>query len=91
MAAAMALSLCGLALAAIALVGAPTTAASLLVSLGDVTSTVTGVVEGLLAVPRSLIFDQPLVLAGFTAATVLACALWARLYQQSQLPRRIPS
>jgi predicted anti-sigma-YlaC factor YlaD len=90
-AAAMALSLGGLALAAVAILAAPAVAASTLVSIGDAATTAAGIVDDLLAVPRSLIFDQPLTLVAFTAATVLVCALWARLYQQSQDPRRISS
>jgi predicted anti-sigma-YlaC factor YlaD len=90
-AAAMALSLLGLALSAISVLAAPALAASLLVSIGDVAATVQAVIDGLIAVPRALLLDQPLALAAFTAATVAVCALWARLYQQSQLPRRVPS
>ena len=90
-AAAMALSLAGLALSAFSILAAPALAASLLFSIGDLAATVQAVIDGLLAVPRALLFDQPLALLAFTTATAAVCALWARLYQRSQLPRRILS
>lgn len=88
-AAAMALSLIGLTLAALFVAAAPALVASLIASMGDLGGTVAAVILGLLAVPRALLFDQPMVLAVFTAGTIAVCALWARLYHQSQVQRRV--
>jgi hypothetical protein len=90
-AAAIGLSLAGAAVSAFFVLAAPAFAASFLASMGDLGATLEGIAAGLLAVPRALLFDQPLALAAFTAATVAVCALWARLYQLSQVPRRIVS
>lgn len=90
-AAAIALSVLGLGLSALSILAAPALTASFLASASDVAAIVQAVAAGLLAVPRALLLDQPLGLAAFTVATVAVCALWARLYQQSQLPRRTVS
>jgi hypothetical protein len=88
-AAAMGLSALGLALAALILANAPALITSILAGAGNVAGTAAGVVIGLLAVPRALLFDEPAVLALYVAVTVAVCALWARLYQQVQIPRRL--
>lgn len=90
-AAAMALSLIGLTLAALFIAAAPALVASLIASAGDIGGIVAAVIVGLLAVPRALLLDQPMALAVFTAGTIAVCALWARLYHQSQVQRRLIS
>ncbi|HYM50898.1 MAG TPA: hypothetical protein VET65_10065 [Candidatus Limnocylindrales bacterium] len=90
-AAAVALSLIGLVLAAVVAIEAPALIASLLAGAGSVAVALGGILLGLLAVPRALILDEPGLLAGFVLATILVCALWARLYYQTQIPRRLAS
>jgi hypothetical protein len=51
----------------------------------DVVSTV---VNGILAVPRVLLFDHPAVLAGYIVLVIIACGLWVRLYQSIAIQRR---
>jgi hypothetical protein len=51
----------------------------------DVVSTI---VNGILAVPRVLLFDRPAVLAGYIVLVIIACGLWVRLYRSLELQRR---
>jgi hypothetical protein len=47
-------------------------------------------VLAILAIPRTLLFENPAILTLYIAITVAVCAAWVRLYQRT-IPRRVPS
>ncbi len=81
----------GLATVALFVASAPALATSLIAWPASLLALVATPLAVLLAVPAKLFFDYPAVLAAYVGLTAALCTAWVRLYQQVQVPRRIPS
>jgi len=88
--AALLLSAAGVAAVGLAIGTLPGVVAGAVVFTADLLGTLSTVLAAMLALPRTLFLENPVRLIAFSALTVLACAVWIRLYQQAQPQRRVP-
>jgi hypothetical protein len=88
LAAAVAMLALAMALAGALIWLSPGTFARPLAVASNALDVVSTIVNGVLAVPRVLLFDRPAVLVGYVLLAVIACGLWVRLYQSLELQRR---